>query len=138
MAFSEWFGFVKRKSCIDEDIINPATGLPMLGGYSGVDTMGNAYGMDHNDEFTDSTMSEDDLSNLTDSFESSFENSLYADSLEDYEGFVDSNSDSFSMDDHTDNWSGSDDYQGSGFDDWSDENNGCSNNDLFDDYSDDW
>lgn len=31
---------------MDDDISNPANGLPMIGGFAGVDTEGNLYGAD--------------------------------------------------------------------------------------------
>ena len=45
--------------------INPATGLPMLGGTGGVDVEGNPYGMDlnsHHDICSSSSMFDDSLS----------------------------------------------------------------------------
>jgi len=34
---------------MDENAVNPATGLPMVGGTGGVDVLGNHYGVDMND-----------------------------------------------------------------------------------------
>lgn len=31
---------------LDDDVVNPATGLPMSGGIGGLDSMGNAFGFD--------------------------------------------------------------------------------------------
>ncbi|HDM8129114.1 TPA: hypothetical protein P0E14_003948 [Vibrio harveyi] len=60
-------------SSIDDDLtINPASGLPMIGGIGGLDAEGNPYGMDSSDSllssstFKDSTSSCFDDSNLFD------------------------------------------------------------------------
>lgn len=34
---------------LDDDVVNPATGLPMTGGIGGLDAMGNAFGFDDDD-----------------------------------------------------------------------------------------
>ncbi|MCE5361478.1 hypothetical protein [Candidatus Igneacidithiobacillus taiwanensis] len=49
--------------------INPATGLPMIGGCGGIDVEGNPYGTDLNDDYS-STSSWDDFS--TSSFDDSW------------------------------------------------------------------
>lgn len=39
----------------DFTTVNPATGLPMMGGIGGIDVAGNPYGFDNNDMLNDST-----------------------------------------------------------------------------------
>ncbi|CAM4213528.1 hypothetical protein [Vibrio agarivorans] len=68
----------------DDNSINPATGLPMVGGIGGLDVQGNPYGFDNSDDpfesslsdpFEDDFMSTDDTSSMfdDDSFSSSFD-----------------------------------------------------------------
>jgi hypothetical protein len=74
--YDENSGFGKGQPEADEQIeINPANGLPMVGGIGGVDVEGNTYGTDNDstitviDLFEDTTSSIDDsLSSTDDSF----------------------------------------------------------------------
>ena len=40
-------------SAIEETVVNPASGLPMVGGMGGLDAEGNPYGVDNHDHFID-------------------------------------------------------------------------------------
>ncbi len=44
----------------DDSAINPANGLPMVGGTGGMDIEGNAYGFDSDDSMTSTDMFEND------------------------------------------------------------------------------
>lgn len=62
---------LKSDNLFDESIINPASGLPMVGGISGLDLEGNPYGVD-NDPFsgaTETSISAFDESSGVDLFE---------------------------------------------------------------------
>lgn len=49
LAAEEWLHGVSHDWFDDDSAINPATGLPMVGGIGGFDVAGNAYGTDDND-----------------------------------------------------------------------------------------
>ncbi|MCF6211040.1 MAG: hypothetical protein L3J88_05795 [Gammaproteobacteria bacterium] len=53
----------------DEQLINPATGQPMVGGASGFDVLGNLFGVDMDD--SDTTIIKSSLSTHDDLFDSS-------------------------------------------------------------------
>ncbi|MBE0471145.1 MAG: hypothetical protein IBX55_16745 [Methyloprofundus sp.] len=68
-----WFGTSSTDYSI-ESSVNPANGLPMMGGIGGVDVEGNPYGTDlHNDTFNDFGSMDDTLSSM---FDDSFSDSL--------------------------------------------------------------
>jgi len=60
------------ENTLDDLAINPATGLMMVGGTGGVDTMGNCYGCDNSDSFGIDNFSsmDDSFSSMDDSFSS--------------------------------------------------------------------
>lgn len=49
-----------RRRAQEERAINPATGLPMIGGIGGLDVDGNAYGSSADEDWHDSSSSSDD------------------------------------------------------------------------------
>ena len=59
------FDGVGIDNTLDDFAINPATGLMMVDGSGGIDTMGNCYGCDNSDSF-----GFDDFSSMDDSFSS--------------------------------------------------------------------
>lgn len=73
--FRGWFSRDETPSIpTEETLINPATGLTMIGGYGGVDAAGNPYGSsgdeiahttDTSDWATDDSWSNDDWSSST-------------------------------------------------------------------------
>lgn len=56
----------------DDNAINPANGLPMVGGTGGIDVEGNPYGTDfsHDDTFGAGSSFDDSFSSMDDSFSS--------------------------------------------------------------------
>jgi hypothetical protein len=73
--------FTKAGGGFDDDCINPATGLPMVGGIGGVDVAGNPYGTSGDDfssfDDTFSTGMDDTFSSgIDDTFSSSFDDSF--------------------------------------------------------------
>ncbi len=79
-------------SSIDDNAINPANGLPMVGGTGGVDVEGNPYGFDSSHD--DTIIGSDDLFSSGSSFDDSFLNtdnsySGYDDSFSSGSGFDD-------------------------------------------------
>lgn len=93
-------------SAVDETVVNPATGLLMIGGMGGLDAAGNPYGIDnslntHCDVFDSSSLNNcgidssfDDSFSSTDGFSST---DSFSDSMSD--SFNDTFNDSFSSDD---------------------------------------
>jgi len=70
MGLFSWFGsWFSDGLDHSETEINPASGLPMVGGTGGVDIEGNPYGMDNHDDAFDSTISD----SFNDAFDSSFD-----------------------------------------------------------------
>jgi len=74
MSSDEMDDFIKpfrHDSFNDLSEINPATGLPMIGGIAGIDVAGNPYGFDNNDMHHDDSIS--DMHNNDDWHRSSFD-----------------------------------------------------------------
>ncbi len=74
---STWEPSSTSGSDAEQFAINPANGLPMVGGMAGVDIEGNPYGTDlHNDDLMTSSFSHDDVSGSDSTFDSpSWDNS---------------------------------------------------------------
>ncbi|MGF1748476.1 hypothetical protein [Vibrio cionasavignyae] len=58
--------FVEDTPTFDDNAINPATGLPMVGGFGGVDVEGNPFGTDSSDSFDNTSVFDDSFSSLSD------------------------------------------------------------------------
>ncbi|WP_044413445.1 hypothetical protein [Thiomicrospira microaerophila] len=72
-SLAGWFGNNDTVSSVEATEINPANGLPMIGGMGGVDVAGNPYGIDSSaTEFDDFTTTSHDVyyDNSYDSFDS--------------------------------------------------------------------
>lgn len=64
--------FSSFDSSLDDNAINPANGLPMVGGMGGVDVAGNPYGTDfsHEGTFGSGSSLDDSFSSMDNSFSS--------------------------------------------------------------------
>lgn len=69
--------FSEDTTTFDDNAINPANGLPMIGGIVGVDVEGNPFGLDSSDSFDNTSLFDDSISSLSDD---SMNNSLFDDS----------------------------------------------------------
>ncbi|OED72172.1 hypothetical protein A141_10060 [Vibrio crassostreae ZF-91] len=69
--------FSEDTTTFDDNAINPANGLPMIGGIGGVDVEGNPFGIDSSDSFDSTSLFDDSISSLSDD---SMNSSLFDDS----------------------------------------------------------
>ncbi|OBT31674.1 hypothetical protein [Vibrio splendidus] len=69
--------FSQNTTTFDDNEINPATGLPMIGGIGGVDVEGNPFGIGSSDSFDNTSLFDDSISSLSDD---SMNSSLFDDS----------------------------------------------------------